>query len=63
MLRLLEHCRVRQTIELDSVPTVLHVPAGRRNHGDRFLCGYADGKVTLVKVNQYGLEGKQRSFI
>lgn len=58
VLRLLEHCRVRQTIELDSVPTVLHVSA--KGHGDKLFCGYADGKVTLIKINHYGVEGKKK---
>lgn len=55
VLRILEHCRVRQTIPLDSVPTVLHVPA--KSYGDRLFCGYADGKVTLIKVNHFGVDG------
>lgn len=47
VIRLLEHCRVRQSIELQSVPTVLHVPLGFSN---RILCGMADGRVVLFKI-------------
>lgn len=50
VLRLLEHCRVRQSIELESVPTVLHVPRG---NGDRIICGMADGRVVLIKIGHY----------
>lgn len=55
VLRLLENCRVRQTIELDSVPTVLHVPKG--SNGDLFLCGFADGKIVQFKIGQSTFEG------
>lgn len=54
VIRLLEHCRVRQTIELDSVPTVLHIPQGR---GDKFVCGFADGKIVMYNVGHLGSEG------
>lgn len=54
VLRLLEHSRVRQTIELDSVPTVLHVPQGR---GDKFICGFADGKIVMYHIEHLGTEG------
>lgn len=47
MIRLLEHCRVRQSVELESVPTVLHAPRGFSN---RMLCGMADGRVILFKI-------------
>lgn len=56
VLRLIEHCRVRQTVELDSVPTVLYVP--NKSYGDRLLCGHADGKVTLIQINHFGMDGK-----
>lgn len=51
VIRLLEHCRVRQSIELQSVPTVLHVPAGFNN---RILCGMADGRIVLFKIEVPG---------
>lgn len=47
VLRLLEHCRVRQSIELASVPTVLHVPKG---FGEKLIIGMADGRVVLLKI-------------
>ncbi len=56
VIRLLEHSRVRQTIELDSVPTVLHIPQGR---GDKFVCGFADGKIVMYYV---GLIGSESNF-
>lgn len=58
VLRLLEHCRVRQTVELDSVPTVLYVPG--KSFGDRLLCGYADGKVTLIRINHFAMDGESK---
>lgn len=61
VLRLLEHCRVRQTVELDSVPTVLYVP--ERSHGDRLLCGYADGKITLIVINHFGMDGTSDEIV
>lgn len=50
VLRLLEHCRVRQSIELESVPTILHVPKGT---DDRIICGMADGRVALFQINPF----------
>lgn len=47
VLRILEHCRVRQSIELESVPTVLHIPRG---YNDRFFCGMTNGRVILIKA-------------
>lgn len=58
VIRLLEHSRVRQTIELDSVPTVLHIPQGR---GDKFICGFADGKIVMYYIGLLGSEGTQNS--
>lgn len=46
----MEHCRVRQSIELESVPTILHVPYGS---GDRLVCGMADGRVVLLKIGHF----------
>lgn len=51
VIRLLEHCRVRQSIELQSVPTVLHVPSGFNN---RIICGMADGRIVLFKIGVQG---------
>ncbi|XP_058065445.1 Bardet-Biedl syndrome 7 protein homolog [Anopheles bellator] len=60
VLRVLEHSRVRQTIELDSVPTVLHVPKGL---GDRMLCGFADGSVLLFHLNLQVAEVKREVLV
>lgn len=60
VLRLLEHCRVRQTVQLDSVPTVLYVPD--KSHGDLLLCGFADGKVTLIRINHFGMDGSLQTI-
>ncbi|KAL9702503.1 hypothetical protein quinque_006021 [Culex quinquefasciatus] len=60
VLRILEHSRVRQTLELDSVPTVLHVPKGL---GDRILCGFADGKVVLFHINVASSEVKRETLV
>lgn len=56
VLRLLEHSRVRQTIELESVPTVLHVPKG--SLGDKFICGFSDGRVIQFKLEHYSTNGE-----
>lgn len=50
VLRVVEHCRVRQSIELESVPTVLHIPKG---YNDRFICGMTDGRVILFRVGNF----------
>lgn len=47
VLRILEHCRVRQSVELESVPTVLHVP---RSCNDRLFCGMTNGRVVLIRA-------------
>lgn len=41
---------MRQSIELESVPTVLHIPKG---YSDRLICGMTDGRVVLFKVNNF----------
>lgn len=48
VLRLLEYCRVRISLELDSVPTTLHVPA---KGYEKLYCGFADGQVVLFNIN------------
>ncbi|XP_058832796.1 Bardet-Biedl syndrome 7 protein-like [Topomyia yanbarensis] len=60
VLRILEHSRVRQTLEVDSVPTVLHVPKGL---GDRILCGFGDGKVILFHINLLVSEVKREMLV
>lgn len=50
VLRVLEHCRVRQSIELESVPTVLHIPKG---YNDRLVCGMTDGRIVLFRVGNF----------
>ncbi|CAD7080257.1 unnamed protein product [Hermetia illucens] len=59
VLRVLEHCRVRQTIELESVPTALHV---RKNIlGDKIMCGFADGKI--IAYNFAGFIGDVKDSV
>lgn len=60
VIRLLEHCRVRQSVELESVPTILHVPNG---HGDRLYCGMADGRVVLLKITHFANEVKEEVLV
>lgn len=55
VLRLLEHSRVRQTIELESVPTVLHVAKG--SLGDKVICGFSDGRVIQYKIEHFSTNG------
>lgn len=37
------------------MPTIMYVP--NRSHGDRFLCGFADGKVVSIRINHIGIDG------
>lgn len=60
VIRLLEHCRVRQSIELDSVPTVLHVPYG---DGSQLFCGMADGRMVTLKMAHVGNSYTQEVLI
>uniref|UniRef100_A0A182QGI9 Bardet-Biedl syndrome 7 protein homolog n=1 Tax=Anopheles farauti TaxID=69004 RepID=A0A182QGI9_9DIPT len=60
VLRVLEHARVRQTLELESVPTVLYVPRGL---GDRILCGFSDGSVILFHLNLLSTEVKREVLV
>lgn len=60
VLRLLEHCRVRQSIELESVPTILHVPRG---NGDRIICGMADGRAVVFKIGHFANNFTQEVLI
>lgn len=48
VIRVLEHCRVRQSIELESVPTVLQIPKG---YQDRIICGMTDGRVVVFRID------------
>lgn len=48
VLRLLEYCRVRQSLELESIPTVLHVSSDATN---KLYCGFADGTVQVLHIN------------
>jgi hypothetical protein len=59
VLRILEHCRVRKMIELDSIPTVLHVP--KNALGNKLLVGFSDGRVLLFRINPMIMEGKSFS--
>lgn len=40
---------MRKLIELDSFPTVLHVP--KAAIGDKLLVGFSDGRVILYRIN------------
>ncbi|XP_035903414.1 Bardet-Biedl syndrome 7 protein-like [Anopheles stephensi] len=60
VLRILEHARVRQTLELESVPTVLYAPKGI---GDRILCGFTDGSVILFHLNLLSTEVKREVLV
>lgn len=55
VLRLLEHCRVRKLVELESIPTVLHVP--KNAVGNKILVGFSDGRVALFRINPMLTEG------
>jgi Bardet-Biedl syndrome 7 protein len=55
VLRILEHCRLRKSISVESVPTCMHVPKGM---GDKILCGFSDGKVLLFKINPLLTDGE-----
>jgi Bardet-Biedl syndrome 7 protein len=55
VLRVLEHCRVRKLIELESIPTVLHVP--KNAMGNKILVGFSDGRVSLFIINPMLTEG------
>ncbi|XP_055316781.1 Bardet-Biedl syndrome 7 protein homolog [Sitodiplosis mosellana] len=60
VLRVLEHCRVRQSIELESVPTVLHIPKG---YNDRLICGMTDGRVVLFRVGNFVSNFKEETLV
>lgn len=61
VLRLLEHCRVRKLIELESIPTVLHVP--KNSIGNKILVGFSDGRVSLFLINPMLTDGKSKTLI
>jgi Bardet-Biedl syndrome 7 protein len=48
-------------IELDSIPTVLHVP--KNALGNRLLVGFSDGRVILFRINPMIMEGEVRVCI
>lgn len=60
VIRLLEHCRVRQSIELESVPTILHVPQG---FSDRLICGMADGRIVQLKITHLANDVKEEVLV
>ena len=47
---------MRQLVEVESVPTVLHVP--KNTVGDKLLVGFADGRVILFRINAMITDGK-----
>lgn len=51
---------MRQSIELESVPTILHVPNGL---GNRLICGMADGRVVLLKVTHLAMDVKEEVLV
>lgn len=51
---------MRQSIELESVPTILHVPSG---YGDRLICGMADGRVVLLRITHLAMEVKEEVLV
>lgn len=51
---------MRQSIELDCVPTVLHVPRG---NGEKLLCGFTDGRVMLIRVPAFGNDIKLETLV
>lgn len=55
VLRLLEHCRVRKLVELESIPTVLHVP--KNATGNKILVGFSDGRVSMFRIHPMLTEG------
>lgn len=46
---------MRKLIELDSIPTVLHVP--KNAVGNKIIVGFSDGRVTLFRINPMLTEG------
>lgn len=46
---------MRKLIELESIPTVLHVP--KNAVGNKILVGFSDGRVTLFIINPMLTEG------
>lgn len=44
-------------IELDSIPTVLHVP--KNSHGSKLIVGFSDGRVILFRINPMIMDGKE----
>lgn len=51
---------MRQSIELGSVPTVVHVPQGP---GDKLICGMADGRVVMLKITHYANDVKEETLV
>jgi hypothetical protein len=53
MLRVLDRSSVLHNIEVDAVPTVLHLNGSEGGEaGDELLYGTADGRVGLVRVGR-----------
>jgi hypothetical protein len=42
-------------IELESIPTVLHVP--KNSHGNKLIVGFSDGRVILFRINVMIMDG------
>lgn len=42
-------------IELESIPTVLHVP--KNGLGNKLLVGFSDGRVILFRINPMIMDG------
>lgn len=43
-------------IELESIPTVLHVP--KNTLGNKLIVGFSDGRVILFRINPMIMDGK-----
>lgn len=51
---------MRQSIELESVPTILHVPHG---YSDRLICGMADGRIVQLKITHLANDVKEEVLV
>lgn len=43
-------------VELESIPTVLHVP--KNALGNKIVVGFSDGRVILFRINPMAMDGK-----
>ena len=45
-------------VELESIPTVLHVP--KNALGNKIVVGFSDGRVILFRINPVVMDGRWR---